>query len=557
MKSTELVYFTVKPLIAGQGIKLSWKYQNVSADEYGYTYDYDGYDSYGYGYPGDIIWSGRVACIKRQHGFPRRPDDNESVLLFDITVDPTSVEEQYFIDEGFNYDGSIGGALPVDLGVDWPYDPGYGLAGGINYYYVLILYDINGDIQVSPAINFQSAYSYSNWDHHQWYLDNLPSHYIRYDNGTIDSMTNIIGTFFDSLKTDCDQLEYLYDIEKSDESLLELIEGTFNWPSDYNLDPKVRREEIKKVSAYINKKGRIDTLKDIISFAYNIDPYIRLGWKHTIFANSANSPYFKPAAVSNNLYDFVGDYDWGYGYGYWSYTYDTDYGYAWLEESQNPGFGSLPFGGGPFGGTGLDGGIYGPYYVYKELGELSVTCIQLPAGVTYTQNDTSVFRAGDIPTDNDFFKGMRLETDDGQWADIALYIASSRLLVLDRQLTLTTDNFVKIYLGVPALTGWLAQDFNNNYFNVEQSIMRTNGYAEPFGVNSLVFKYRASSIEENLTLKNTLDKLQKLNTSFIPDFNDVRLVIRFFGESQDTNVSLDEWDSENISSLVQFPYYFK
>jgi len=252
-------------------------------------------------------WSGQLMLVKRQHGFAKTPLDTEAVMLFNCNLDPNS-SDLYFIDNGYSYDGSSATlAMPEVPGTAWPY-VGKGLQPNIYYYYSLFSVDTEGNLIFIPAEMAGASYAFDNWGHGDWLWNSLPYHYQIYDNGDLKAIVDVIGLYFDGIKTYVDSMDKLQDFEQMHFDLLGLIEQELNWPSDEVLDPITRRETLQKIAGWLTQKGRLDAILDVVCYN-SVQKITALNrWKHGAITNFGKGPIFKCKLVECDCS--------GYGYGY-------------------------------------------------------------------------------------------------------------------------------------------------------------------------------------------------------------------------------------------------
>lgn len=285
--STHPEQFSADPDVYGYAIVLSW--ETVLRSAFGTTED-----TFGMSVPDEnSAWNGRVAILRSSLDFAKSPTAADALVLFDGTLEQIA-STWYFVDNGGTLGDYSSYGHPVNSLDDWD-NIGTGLAPGIKQYYTLFMFDEDGNVVYQPQYMFAATYAFGAYGHARWLSRQIPFANWKYDSaGVFRGFVNTIGGIFDSVKTSADRLEYLWDAERVDADMLQLLASSTEWPLDTLATGRNRRKELLALHDYFDSKGRDDTLEQAITDASGIRPVITDSWRGIIFANSAHSPCVYP-----------------------------------------------------------------------------------------------------------------------------------------------------------------------------------------------------------------------------------------------------------------------
>lgn len=283
--------FTADAAPEGKAVEIRWTISDVLSDLSGLA-DHRAFTNI------DPEYDGVTALVKKRFEFSRGVADPENTLLW---VGTQTAGSFYFKDDGGVYDGSGVTSYPITDGDPWTFDAGYGLAGGVLYFYTLFMMDSARNFHFSRTRSQAYAYAFGEWGLHQWlYHKGIPGHYSYLDQqnkedgdewGALEAFLLPLARSKEAVKTSIERMHSLINFDDADPQTLTMLEKSRGWPADTSLPLKMRKAELLAATTTVKARGLLDaftSLIDEIADYADCTVNVRPGNQNVIFANGAN-----------------------------------------------------------------------------------------------------------------------------------------------------------------------------------------------------------------------------------------------------------------------------
>ena len=231
-------------------------------------------------------WGYRIRILRKTHEWPQRVDDPDAQLVTD---------QQY-----------LPGSGSQDLELTQT-----GLVPGKIYYYAL--YELGADQEwvMDDHHNRRSAYPYSRWGCGEYLFSSLPRGWKTDDAGVDDlyDLLTIFGALCDDIKTDCEHLLSLFNIDEVHEELLWMLEFKVYWPGWKTVGGIARKKELKNAVDLAKVRGREDAFVSLLEQTCAWVAEIVEGWKYVMFSNGlygSKTPDLSTPASRDEIQDNMG-----------------------------------------------------------------------------------------------------------------------------------------------------------------------------------------------------------------------------------------------------------
>jgi phage tail-like protein len=164
-----------------------------------------------------------------------------------------------------------------------------GLLPGQIYYYALFEKQTDG-VWINDTVDGRaSAYPYDRWGCSEYIFSSMPPGWQTVDtqkDGDLEDFLKIFGALMDNLKTDCENLLTLFDIDAIHADLLPYLDRKIAWPTWYSTGTlQQRKETALAVDLYklIGRKLAYETALEEVS---GWDASTIEGWRYVMFTNN-------------------------------------------------------------------------------------------------------------------------------------------------------------------------------------------------------------------------------------------------------------------------------
>lgn len=180
------------------------------------------------------------------------------------------------------------------------------LLPGQIYYYSLFAERNDAAWIHDKYVNRGSAYPYGDHGLSEYLFQSMPMGWQRADVGVgdLEAFLTIIGTQANSLKTDCENLKTLFEINGVHADLLEYLDDKIAWPTWAAAEALQQRKETALAVDIYKKAGRAEAYENVLEGVSDWSAEIVEGWKYVMFSNGlydSNTPDTTDSDVLPNV----------------------------------------------------------------------------------------------------------------------------------------------------------------------------------------------------------------------------------------------------------------